>query len=221
MAYKLSERLNQNKRTPFSGDGVDLGKVASVFIVFGIVSLITAWVFSMETQRLFRDTVSTYVYPPVPTQQFLSGEQEEGKDVATIGPITVLKSKEVYEITIASGLPENTWSFVEGEVLDAEKEYLFSFGKELWHETGYDDGAWRESETSYSMKLTFPEPGQYYLNLKSSGTYNPDALQVDISKKRGSSLPHLVFGLFTLVIGIFLNETRNKTLSKMARRMSK
>ena len=221
MAYKLSERLNQNKGTPSSEDGVDLGKVATVFIVFGILSLITAWVFSMETQRLFSDTVRTYVSPSVPSQQAVAGEQEEGKDVATIGPITVQRYKEVYEISIASSVPENTWSFVEGEVLDAEKDYLFSFGKELWSETGYDDeGAWRESDNSYSMKLTFPQPGQYYLNLKSSGSYNPDAVQVTISKKRGSSIPHFVFGIFTLLIGLVLNEVRNKTLTKMARRMS-
>jgi hypothetical protein len=221
VAYKLSERLNQKKGTPSSEDGVDLGKVATVFIVFGILSLITAWVFSMETQRLFSDTVRTYVSPSVPSQQAVAGEQEEGKDVATIGPITVQRYKEVYEISIASSVPENTWSFVEGEVLDAEKDYLFSFGKELWSETGYDDeGAWRESDNSYSMKLTFPQPGQYYLNLKSSGSYNPDAVQVTISKKRGSSIPHFVFGIFTLLIGLVLNEVRNKTLTKMARRMS-
>jgi hypothetical protein len=221
VAYKLSERLNQNKRTPSSEDGVDLGKVATVFILFGILSLITAWVFSMETERLFSNTVRTYVSPSVPSQQAVAGEQDDGKDVATIGPITIQKYKEVYEITIVSSLPENSWAFVEGEVLDAEKDYLFSFGKELWHETGYDDeGAWRESDNSYSMKLTFPQPGQYYLNLKSSGSYNPDAVQVTISKTRGSSIPHFVFGTVTLLIGIVLNEVRNQTLSKIARRFS-
>ncbi len=221
MAYKLSERLNQNKETPSFEDGVDLEKVVIVFIVFGILSLITAWIFSMETQRLFSDTVRTYVSPSVPSQQAVAGEQEEGKGVATIGPITVQRYKEVYEISIASSVPENTWSFVEGEVLDAEKDYLFSFGKELWSETGYDDeGAWRESDNSYSMKLTFPQPGQYYLNLKSSGSYNPDAVQVTISKKRGSSIPHFVFGIFTLLIGLVLSEVHKKTLTKMARRMS-
>ncbi len=220
MAYKLSERLNQKRGTPSSEDGVDLGKVATVFIVYGIISLITAWIFSMETQRLFSDTVRTYVYPSMPTQQAVAGESEEGKDVATIGPITVQRYKEVYEISIASGLPENSWAFVEGEVLDAEKDYLFSFGKELWHETGYDsDGAWRESDNNYSMKITFPQPGQYYINLKTEGSFTPDAVQVNISKKRGSSIPHMVFGVLTLLIGIILNEIRDKTLSRMARRM--
>lgn len=221
MAYKLSERLNQNKETPSFENGINLGKVATVFIAFGILSLITAWIFSMETQRLFSDTVRTYVSPSVPSQEVVAGEQEDAnKNVATIGPITVQKYKEVYKITIASSLPNDNWVFVEGEVLDAEKEYLFSFGKELWSETGYDDeGAWRESDNSYSMKITFPQPGQYYLNLKSSGSYNPDTVQVTISKKLGSSIPHMVFGIFTLLIGISLYEIRNKTLSKMARKL--
>jgi hypothetical protein len=69
------------------------------------------------------------------------------------------------------------------------------------------------------MKITFPQPGQYYLNLKSSGSYNPDTVQVTISKKLGSSIPHMVFGIFTLLIGISLYEIRNKTLSKMARKL--
>jgi hypothetical protein len=221
VAYKLSERLNQNKETPSFENGINLGKVATVFIAFGILSLITAWIFSMETQRLFSDTVRTYVSPSVPSQEVVAGEQEDAnKNVATIGPITVQKYKEVYKITIASSLPNDNWVFVEGEVLDAEKEYLFSFGKELWSETGYDDeGAWRESDNSYSMKITFPQPGQYYLNLKSSGSYNPDTVQVTISKKLGSSIPHMVFGIFTLLIGISLYEIRNKTLSKMARKL--
>jgi hypothetical protein len=221
VAYKLSERLNQNKETPSFENGINLGKVATVFIAFGILSLITAWIFSMETQRLFSDTVRTYVSPSVPSQEVVAGEQEDAnKNVATIGPITVQKYKEVYKITIASSLPNDNWVFVEGEVLDAEKEYLFSFGKELWSETGYDDeGAWRESDNSYSMKITFPQPGQYYLNLKSSGSYNPDTVQLTISKKLGSSIPHMVFGIFTLLIGISLYEIRNKTLSKMARKL--
>ncbi len=221
MVYKLSERLKQNKITSPSEDDIDLGKVATVFIVFGIVSLITAWIFSMETERLFSDTVRTYAYPSASTQHPVAGEQEESRDAAIIGPIAVQKYKEVYEITIASSLPKNSWTFVEGEVLDAKKDYLFSFGKELWHEAGYDsDGAWQESDNSYSIKLTFPKPGQYYLNLKTDGSYNPDAVRVTISKKRGSVIPHVVFAIFTLVIGIVLNEIRNKTLSGMARRMN-
>lgn len=223
MAYKLSKQPSRRRRSLSAKIGVDLGKVATVFIVYGIISLITSWVFSMETQRVFSDKVRTYVNPSVPTQHAVDDDQDEdeAKNEETIGPITINGYKEVYEITIATSLPENNWAFIEGKVLDAEKEYLFSFGKELWHETGYDyDGTWRESENNYSMKITFPQPGQYYLSLKTEGSYNLDEVQVTISKKLGSSIPHMVFGIFTLLVGIILNEIRNKTLSKIVRSIS-
>lgn len=214
MAYKLSERLNQNKKIPSSEDGVDLGKVATVFILFGLLSLITAWVFSMETKRVFNDVVS--VRTAMPPQDAV-GWRQETKKMAMIGPLIVPHYQAVYEVSIASPLPVNSWSFVEGEILDAQKEYLFSFGKELWHETGYDsDGAWRESDNSYSMKVTFPKPGQYYLNLKTEGSHITDTVQVTISKKRGSTIPHIVFGIVTLLIGIMLNEAFKKTISEWA-----
>jgi hypothetical protein len=217
VAYKLSERLNQNKRTPPSKDGFDFGKVAIVFIVYGIISLITAWAFSMETQRLFSDKIRTYASPSSPNQHAIAGEEEEGKGMATIGPITVQRHKEVYKISIASDIPENNWAFVEGEVLDAEKDYLFSFDKELWHETGSDsDGFWRELQDYYSIKVTFPQPGQYYLNIKTDGSFfTHDTVQVIISKKRGSSIPHMAFGFFALLIGIALNTMRKITSSRM------
>ncbi len=220
MAYKLSKQPSRRRRSLSAKIGVDLGKVATVFIVYGIISLITSWVFSMETQRVFSDKVRTYVNPSVPTQHAVDDDQDEdeARNEENIGPITINGYKEVYEITIATSLPENNWAFIEGKVLDAEKEYLFSFGKELWHETGYDyDGTWRESENNYSMKITFPQPGQYYLSLKTEGSYNLDEVQVTISKKLGSSIPHMVFGIFTLLVGIILNEIRNKTLSKIVR----
>lgn len=220
MAYRLSKRREQirqrkpNNNIASSKGGIDLGKVAIVFILYGILSLITAWMFSMETERIFSDTI----YPSIMAET-TDDKEEEGRDIATVGPITVIKRGEVYSVNIASGLPANTWAFVEGEVLDAEKEYLFSFGKELWHETGYDDeGGWDEADGSYTMKITFPEPGQYYLHLKIESNYGQTPLKVTISQSRGSSIPHMVFGIFTLLIGVVLNEIYNKTLSHMIKR---
>jgi hypothetical protein len=219
MAYKLSERLHQNKLTPPpSQEGVDLGKVATVFILYGILSLVIAWVFSTQTKELINNRVGSAPYSSVPRKLAVSGEQEEARDVAMIGPITVEGHHEVYEISIAAPLPANSWAFVEGEVLDAGKNYLFSFGKELWHETGEDyEGVWVESDTHYVMKITLPELGQYYLNLKTQGGYYPRTLDVVISKKRGSIIPHMVFGIVTILIGILLNEIQNETLSRTLR----
>ena len=214
MAYRLSDRLNQD-RPPSLFEVLDLGKIATVFIVCGFLSLFTAWVFSWETEQVFNRTVSA------PYRWDGPKPEEIIKDVTTLGPIFVAKNREVFAIRLTAPLPANTWAFLEGEILDAEKEYLFSFGKEIWHETGRDsDGAWQESDLDYTMKVTFPQSGVYYLKLKANGSHDVTAIAVTISKRRGSSLPHLIFGISTLLVGLVLNEMRNKTLTTLAMRMS-
>jgi hypothetical protein len=196
--YKLSERHLQDTVSRKNNDPnkVDLGKVASVFIVFGIIGLITAWVYSMETGEVLSRTFQPSQY---------------GKEV-TYGPLRVEKRGAVYEVSIDAKMPVNSWSFVEGQVLDQNREYLFSFGKELWHERGRDsDGTWQEAEDEYSMEITFPEAGTYYLSFKTESNRQPYDVKVTVAKQRGSSLPHLWFGIITLVIGIVLNEKRNAT----------
>jgi hypothetical protein len=215
VAYRLSDRLNQD-RPPSLFEVLDLGKIATVFIVCGFISLCTAWVFSWETAQVFNHTVTGPAAAPVPFRLEGPRPSEIVKDVTTLGPIFVAKNREVFAIRLTAPLPANTWAFLEGEVLDAEKEYLFSFGKEIWHETGRDsDGAWQESDLDYTMKVTFPQPGVYYLKLKANGSHDVTAIAVTISKRRGSSLPHLIFGISTLLIGLVLNELRNKTLATL------
>lgn len=216
MPYKLSERLKQNRPGGVAANRIDLGKLASVFIVTALISFMTAWLFSQESEHRFSGTIEPDIIP----YQALDadgGEQEENTNTATsFGPLTTKKYNETYAITLAASLPVNTWSFVEGEVLDGEKEYLFSFGKELWHETGRDsDGQWTESDNSYMMKITLPEPGTYYLRFKTQGSYDIAALRVVINKRNGSSLPHMVLGFFALAIGLVLNEIKNKTICQV------
>jgi len=212
VAYKLSERLKQDLPSRDSAlDDVDLGKVKNVFLFFGVISLFTAWFYSFDSQTILKSSVIPTVIAEDGVQ---AAPENEDKYIAAIGPLVVNKFKEVYSVSIYSNLPVNSWAFVEGEVLDAEKDYLFSFGQELWHETGYDEGSWEESENSYTMKITFPQPGSYYLNFKTQGSSNPDTIYVKIKKHRGSSVPHTSFGIICLLIGIILNEMKNQTILK-------
>jgi hypothetical protein len=219
VAYKLSERLNQDSPTEDSVlDDIDLDKVKNVFLFFGILSLLTAWFFSFDSGTISKSSVRPTIVAEDGVQ---AAPDTEEKYIAAIGPLVVNKFKEVYSVAISSNLPVNSWAFVEGEVLDAKKDYLFSFGQELWHETGYDEGNWEEAENSYTMKITFPQPGKYYLNFKTQGSSNPDTINVIIKKHRGSSIPHMAFGIICLLIGIVLNETQNKTISKTLARIAK
>lgn len=210
MAYKLSDRLNQDSPVRDSIlEDIDLDKVKNVFLFFAIIGLLTAWFFSFDSGTISKNLVR----PTIVAQDGVQAAPEtDEKYVAAIGPLVVNKFKEVYSVSISSNLPTNSWVFVEGEVLDSEKDYLFSFGQELWHETGYDEGNWEEAENSYTMKITFPEPGKYYLNFKTQGSSNPDAINVIIKKHRGSSIPHMVFGIICLLIALMLYEKKNKTI---------
>lgn len=179
-------------------DPVDLGKIATVFIVFGLLSLLTSWIYSAKTEEV----VNTSFRP------------NNHDKAAKIGPINVSKYDKIYNINIKIDyISVNSWSFVEGQVLNSDKQYLFSFGKELWHEKGRDaDGAWRDIEDKYSINITFPKRGTYYLQFNTESNRGPTSITVTVSTKRGSSLPHLWFGIVILIIGIALDEIKNRTI---------
>lgn len=120
-----------------------------------------------------------------------------------IGPVEVKKDYSVYEIKVNQYIPTyGTWSFVGGDVLDENKEYLFGFGKEFWKEQGYDsDGSWSEAVTNFDMKVTFPKKGAFYLEFKADMS-RPDAggeISVIMSPKRGSSLAHVILGIISII----------------------
>lgn len=218
-----------------SPDELHLGWLASVFIVWGIIGLLTSWYYNnfLDIKTYKFNPAISYSSPEEPESAFFNGpmpssviedmaaQGEAKNEQALIGPINVKKRREVYEISIVASLPAQSWSFIEGEVLDQDKEYLFSFGKELWYETGRDaDGAWSENKNHYSIRVTFPQPGTYYLNFKTDSNKMPQNGVVKVTRKRGSALPHFWFGIIALVTGIVLNEIRNRTLIKIAGELS-
>ena len=126
-----------------------------------------------------------------------------------VGPIKVEKNMSVYSVWVKQDMNYGNWSFVQGEVLDANKEYLFSFGGEFWAETGYDsDGSWSEKDTSFDISLTFPKKGTYYLKFitESSNSAAVRNVQVAVKRKMGSSLGFTVMGILSLIIGVVLYE---------------
>lgn len=226
MPYKISERLQQDKPPSTLSSWLvegDMALLAKIFLICSAISLLTAWFYSWEAERVSHSSVILHNDIQQP-----SGESDEDSSSnaqassALIGPIQVKHYHAVYNISIKTSLSENTWAYVEGEVLDKNKNFLFSFGKELWHETGYDDeGRWNESEDSYEMNVTFPTPSTYYVKLKSQ---TDDALpnaEVTISRHHGSSIPHMVFGVVTLLIGLYLHEKAYKTFTRSYKTMQR
>ena len=198
--------MKNKKRSHFAAKipGAALNKptqIAVVLIVFGVVCLITAGLFSISRGASIQQNL-----PP------------EG---GIVGPLEVKKDNTVYLINVFQFVRnDNDWSAVTGNVLDQDKNYLFGFGQEFWKESGYDsDGRWTESKTTYDMKVTLPE-GNYYLEFEADRSPTIDSgISVSVSKKMGSSLPFLVAGILSLILGVVINEFANQTIVKIVEQM--
>lgn len=203
-------------------NGLDFVKLSYVFIFWGVIGLFTSFHYNSSmghTKYNFTPAVKnisswghqTNKYAPPPDNLIgpIAAEPEEPSNL--IGPIKVKKRMEVYQISIRAHLRQQSWSFIEGEVLDEDENYLFSFGKELWYESGRDsEGRWVENQNSFDIKVTFPKPGLYYLNFKTDSNVSPDNIDVTVTKIRGSALPHFWFGVFALIAGVSLNIFGNR-----------
>lgn len=124
-------------------------------------------------------------------------------------------------------LHDNIWTFVTGEILDAEQEVLFSFSEELWRETGYSEGQfWRETKSKFDLKVTLPNPGTYYVHLETERTPKPHAggqvysrfgdLYWKVTALNGSTVPLFAGGLIGLIFGVILLQiakSRNQVVS--------
>ncbi len=171
-----------------ASDRVDIGAVGAVFLIFAVICFITVINYD-STEEPFLSTS-------------ISGKEK------ILGPIETNKKDTVLAIEFShrlqvSGYRGAVASFVEGEVLDHDRNYLFSFGKEFWAEAGYDDGYWQESDTQALMKLTLPDIGSYYLRFKTEGSLN-QGVRVTVSRLTGSGIPHRILGVIALVVGIVL-----------------
>ena len=71
------------------------------------------------------------------------------------------------------------------------KNYLFSFGDEFWHESGYDEGHWEETYKKMEMQAHFKEAGTYYLSVsaESNGSLTDGGgYIITLERHRGSGL---------------------------------
>lgn len=119
---------------------------------------------------------------------------------AVFGPIKVDKKSQVYQIT-AHFMGDNSSSYISGEVLDEDQDTLYEFGKDLWHESGYDsEGYWSESDRKMVADLTFSEKGTYYIKFNTEEN-SMKFLKITVQLKRGSYVAHLEAGtLFLLFV---------------------
>ena len=119
-----------------------------------------------------------------------------------IGPIQVTKENSVYKVEVTGKLnlySSSTWGFIEGELLDANKNLLMGFGQEMWKER---DSEGTYEDTTYDLSFTIAQKGNYYLNFTSEYP-TPDAgnsIVVKVSAIEGNSHVHFVMGLIALAL---------------------
>jgi hypothetical protein len=103
-------------------------------------------------------------------------------------------------------LPVNDWNAVEISVLDENKQYLFSFGDEFWHETGYDEGRWDESKVDVGIRAHFEKAGDYYLSIESETNAQKPKGQYSVTvwQQRGSTVAFEWLKWISLVVGSFV-----------------
>jgi len=193
-----AESSGKGRTEALTGQGVHLGHLALLFLVFAGLCSFTTLFLSQGSERRQVNLNTT-------TGQFV--------------PIEVTKDNSVYEVTVSNArLPVNSWAFLEGQVLDADKEYLFSFGDELSYYAGRDsEGGWTERKDGYSTKLTIPKAGSYYLNFITETSWRGDDVRasVTVNKLRGSSLHYTLAGVVAFIIAVVLNEIRNRTITRL------
>ena len=154
-----------------------------IVVIFAIICLVT----SMLLQ-------STFYYNK--TMNYLN----EGQ---IVGPIKV-KNKPVICKVMAHFSGENTSSYLSGEVLDENKDTLYEFGKDLWHESGYDsDGYWSESDRKMTAYLTFKDKGTYYIqfNTDENNMYN---ISVTFQLVKNSYVAHSKAGTLALLLAMIV-----------------
>ena len=128
---------------------------------------------------------------------------------AYYGPIVIKDKPKVCKIHASTyGLNKSSF-YLSGEVLDEDKETLFEFGKEFWHEDGYDsEGYYSEGDYNSDIDLTFDKAGKYYIQFHSNNVLKTEKMPHDVSikieLKKGSALPYLYFGILGVIIAIFV-----------------
>lgn len=199
------------RRKASDDDSINLGKVALVFIAFALLYFATAYYFGGSVN---------------PDPIALRSKFDPATKTRIFGPLVTEKSNAVVELVVVDGSVKEGWSYVETELLDAKGTSLMSFGGEKYHETGRDsDGPWSEAVRDNDIRLTIPDPGTYFLRVRVEGgdkrsTRSSDRTQqtkiyISADYLRGSNGLYIWVGVLLLIIGVVLNEIRNRTVIGM------
>ena len=167
----------------------DLKSIAGILVGFSLLCFVTAFWFNGSTGMLVQKQVTP-------------------KASIKIGPFSVKQSNAVLSIKLAQKMSYvNQWSNVACDVQDSASKALFSFREEFfkhYEENSEGDDVLKHKQST-TMKTVIKRPGNYYLTItqgESKGPLNP--INVTVSGKTGSYIPHQMMGILCLLCGVGL-----------------
>lgn len=185
---------NTRKKTGLAAVAkMELGKLALVLVGFAALCFLTSLIMNGDTGSRY-----SKVLPPTG---------------GLLGPITIADDNTTYEIKVAQDIKKaGEWSYVEGEVLDSQQTFQFSFGKELWKKQREYRGSAAPTTvpssgiagvSRYDLKVVFPKAGDYFLRFKTntSGAVGT-SINVTAQQLKGSSIFHLILGIVSLFFAL-------------------
>lgn len=115
---------------------------------------------------------------------------------------------------LTSKLKANRYAEFEVGLSDSENQYVGGYYVEFWHETGYDDGPWRESVYRINRDLRIDEPGTYNLaGLMGATNANfPFDVKLDVSTNPVTTQPFF-FSFFAGIASAIISFARSKSLA--------
>ncbi len=165
------------------GQGARLYKYSKALFVYAAVCFVSAWWLGSGEVIYYTSIKSTG---------------------GVAGPIKIPADATVIDVELEHHVPNNSWSWVGASLLDSNQNYLMGFGDEVWAETGRDaEGRWSESKTSFSIALTIPKRGSYYIDLDAESK-NPSnqKIRLVVRTQRGSTIALKWLGTLGLLAAI-------------------
>lgn len=129
-----------------------------------------------------------------------------GPDGYLVGPFDLGKDGAVHSIQLGASFPNNSWTFIGAELLDANQDAINAVDGDFWHESGYDDGYWSETNNKSDRFFRLTEPGRYFIRLSHEQGTAQGSGSVNVAVTQGAVLMryYLLPALLALLVFIGL-----------------
>jgi hypothetical protein len=123
-----------------------------------------------------------------------------GTEGTRFGPFPLKSAGRVHVLEVNGQLHEQS-SWVQAILEDEEELELIAADRDMWDESGYDDGHWHESDLHGSTHFLVTKPGNYYVRMYTEPEGIPGGGQASFLLKENVLAP-LWPGLYSLLAGI-------------------